>query len=324
MDFTAHSKPTVKRTYSRLPKKEEPTDSEKENNSFSSEADLESIEIGVARSIKKTKITDFFKRKTDCDSSFELSPLAKLKLESSPLAASRMESSPLQKKISAKQTQTFLDLGQSGLVSTQCPECLMHYNKSFPEDKALHKKFHAQYLKGFCYDATDGIGQELAPPAGKLDTWKRYRFFSGEMSLIKKLEQFLRFISVQLGAEPLELGEMKHSHSVIIAVEAASREIVACVLFESIKRAYLNKTGCSDANIELDEAEHEADWGVSRVWTAVKHRKRGLASLLLDLKAPSRNRLAFSQPTPTGFAFAKTFQAAHFEGNQCLIYLNSR
>ena len=314
-------RPVVKRTYSRLAaKKDEDGDALREKENFVNEID-------VCRSIKKTKINDFFKKKGDPDSSFELSPLAKLKLESSPSskAALSITMSPL---ITAKkhvQVQTFLDLGQKGLVSTQCPDCLMHYNKSFPEDKALHKRFHAQYLRGFRYDPAEAVAEELAPIAEKLDTWRRYRFFSGGDVLIKKLDQFLRFVSVQLGAEPLEAYEMKSKHSLTVAIEASSHEIASCVLFEPIQRAYLSKDGCSDANIELEDAEVPAEWGVSRIWTAEKHRNRGLASLLLDLKASSkRSSLAFSQPTPTGFAFAKAFQSAHFSGNQCLIYLSNR
>jgi hypothetical protein len=322
----ASCRPIVKRTYSRLAKKEQVYDSsasEKENSSFEVEvcADAD-MEIDVSRSIKKTKITDFFKKRSDSDSSFELSPLAKLKLESSPLLrkAKATDSSPLKKQA----TQMYLDLGQSGLVSTQCPDCLMHYNKSFPEDKALHTRFHSQYLKGFRFDPDDRISQELAPPPGKLISWKRYRFFSGGEALIKKLEHFLRFVSVQLGAEPLELHEMKLSHSAIIAIDASSSEIAACALFEPIKRGYLNKTDCSEASIELNDLELPAQWGISRIWTAEKHRKRGLASLLLDLKSSNRECLAFSQPTPTGFAFAKAFQSKHFNSTHCLIYLNNR
>ena len=326
MDATC--RPVVKRTYSRLPKKEEvPTTSESEKENSFVNATVE-MEVDVSRSIKKTKITDFFKKRSECDSSFELSPLAKLKLESSPLVAksNATDSSPLlhHSQSTKKQTQTYLDLGQSGLVSNQCPDCLMHYNKSFPEDKALHKRFHAQYLKGFRFEPDERIAQELAPPAANLTSWKRYRFFSGGEALIRKLEQFLRFVSVQLGAEPLELHEMKPSHSLSIAFEASTGEIAACALFEPIKRAYLSKASCSDANIELDDCEFPVQWGVSRVWTAEKHRQRGLASLLLDLKSPNRDSLAFSQPTPTGFAFAKAFQAKHFSSAQCLIYLNNR
>ncbi len=308
-------RPIVKRTYSRLPLRKDDlittSESEKENSSFN-----QSQEVDVTRSIKKTKITDFFKKKSDGDSSFlELSPLAKLKLESSPLQAQSSK---------RRQTQTYLDLGQSGLVSTQCPDCLMHYNKSFPEDKALHKRFHAQYLKGFRYDPEDTIAQELAPPPEKLSSWRRYRFFAGGESFIKKLDPFLRFVSVQLGAAPLELHEMKALHSLIIAIDASSTEIVACALFEPIKRAYLSKIGCSEASIELDECEFSVQWGVSRIWTGMNHRQRGLASLVLELKTRNRDSLAFSQPTPTGFIFAKAFQSKCFNHAQCLIYLNNR
>lgn len=311
-------RPPIKRTYSRI-KKEDVSpfqvslELEKENEDMhvSPPAD-------VARSLKKTKITDFFRKKTDPDSSFDMSPLAKLKIASSPAASSLPESA-----VKAAPRQTFLDLGQKDLVSTQCPECLMHYNRSFSEDQALHKRFHARYLKGFQYNPEDGIAQEIAPNADRLDVWKRYRFFSGGDAVLKKLDFFLQFVSIQLGAEALEFNEIRGKHTLVFAIDSRNNEIAACVLFEPIKRAYLSRKGCSEANIEIEPEEHAAVWGVSRIWTGEKHRKRGLASLLLDLKASKRSEIAFSQPTPLGFSFAKSYQSALFGGDQCLIYASS-
>lgn len=311
-------RPPIKRTYSRIKKEnEQPMQDligfEKENSEMQ-----ESPPIQVARSLKKTKITDFFRKKTDPDGSFDMSPLAKLKIASSPIASSLPGSAV---KVAAR--QAFLDLGQKDLISTQCPECLMHYNRSFSEDQALHKRFHARYLKGFQYNPADGIAQEISPTAQRLDAWKRYRFFSGGDAVLKKLDFFLQFVSIQLGAEALEFNEMRGKHTLVFAIDSRNNEIAACVLFEPIKRAYLTRKGCSEANIEIEPEERAAIWGVSRIWTGEKHRKQGLASLLLDLKTTKRSEIAFSQPTPLGFAFAKSYQSVLFGGEQCLIYASS-
>jgi hypothetical protein len=43
--------------------------------------------------------------------------------------------------------QLFLDLGQKDFAGSVCKECGMRYDKSFPDDIKLHKKYHADKAK---------------------------------------------------------------------------------------------------------------------------------------------------------------------------------
>jgi ribosomal protein S18 acetylase RimI-like enzyme len=324
------ARPEVKRTYSRLNKELPCAElSEVAPKGVDCGVQTESltvivpVEFEVTKVDKMRKITDFFRVQREVDST--ISPIKStntISIASSPVTS-----------VANKMKQTFLDLGQKDLISSQCGECLMHFNKSFPDDVALHKKFHAQYLKGYNFNVKVDyvLCKEIAPEAGdEMTKWAKYRFYEikeFEGNLVKKLEFFLNFVHIQLGAEPLTSIELKepNRYTAIFAVEHLSLKIVGFVLFEKCKKVFRSRLDCDNSAIELDGLEvADVDIGISRIWVDSKHRTRGLASIMLDLKCGTqkrRNTLAFSQPTPAGFAFAKKYQSDFLEGRQCFIYL---
>lgn len=332
------ARPEVKRTYSRL----------KQPNEANEEAKTDPIDL-LPKLLPKKKITDFFQVKRPEVELLELEsdvgeaePVVNVKLEDENASScsltsnpkSPIPSSPLT-SVSNKLRQTFLDLGQKNLISSQCPDCLMHYNKSFPSDVALHKKFHAGYLKGFTFNCKGNYGEavrELSPlDVFSTTKWSsRFRFYSIEnfesAHLLKRLEFFLNFVHVQLGAEPLTVAELKKSVSAVMVVDGKDDRIIGIALFEPCERVYRSVPDCDGSSIELESAAEgpvtDFYLGVSRIWVDSKHRSRGFASNLLDWKCKgNRERIAFSQPTPIGFAFAKAYQRQQFDGKQCLIYL---
>lgn len=316
------ARPLVKRTYSRLVKTDQNTQSDTGGGRSDTENATENGAVClVSEAGKRTKITDFFRKRLVSDEM-----VAECGSERPRLADGQGRST---KPLSAPLKQTYLDLGQRDFVSTQCPDCLMHYNKSFPEDTALHRRFHAQHLRGFTF--TPGREQavsEVAPPASRVTEWRRFRFFSIAAmteSICRRLSVFLNFMHIQLGAAQLESTEMRDTHSALLATDANTERIVAFVLFEPIERAFASRRGADPGAIEVETEVRAAAWGVSRIWVDGTVRRRGLASLLLDLKTTgNRAEMAFSQPTPAGFAFAKAYQRGHLHGEQCLIYLGRR
>lgn len=323
------ARPEVKRTYSRLKKEANETiantgDNSDNNqiNSSSTEADVSmTCELGIVQADKMRKITDFFKVKRETSLTSSPKPTnndATFNNLSSPLTS-----------VSNKLKQTYLDLGQKNLISVQCPDCLMHYNKSFPDDVNLHKKFHMSYLKGFNFNLKiDGENVvEMAPK--DLMKWSKFRFYEikkFDLKLMKKFEFFMNFVHVQLGAEPLTLEELKEDFDGIVAVEHLTNKILAFGLFEKCSKVFRSLQNCDPSAIQLETEQvkcEEFDFiGVSRIWTDERHRSMGLARTLLDLKCLGpRERVAFSQPTPAGFAFAKSYQKSQLNGTQCLIYL---
>jgi hypothetical protein len=223
--------PPVKRTYSRrmvvTDAEEEGHEEERsleETPSMQSDPDTAvpkyTSRLATAESAKKTKITDFFKKKCtealEASSSCASSPTAQVAKLIQSQSLSSQPSSPLPSSLK----QTYLDLGQKNLFSVQCEQCLMHYNKSFLEDVALHKKFHARWMRGFCLRASDidRLGLvELNPP--QLDRWQEFRVVHirsfGERTL-RALEGFLSFVHTQLGAPTLLPPELD-DHSVRIS-----------------------------------------------------------------------------------------------------------
>ena len=327
------ARPEVKRTYSRLKKEEvqeqkEPVEPKEAGITSTEQLTLtinhdHEHELSINKPDKMRKITDFFRVKRE--TSVSTSPVKSIEPPTCTI------SSPLS-SVTAKLTQTYLDLGQKNLVSTQCPECLMHYNKSFADDVALHKKFHSQYLKGYTFTVDASKYRELSPAAEDILKWTRFRFYAIDKfdgAVLKKMEFFLNFVHVQLGAEPLSPEELKKpgKYSAIIAVEQGSGgRIVGMGLFEGCSKVYKSRVGCSESAIELEDLVNtETEMiGVSRIWVDSKLRSKGIASLVLDMKCSgNRDLVAFSQPTPAGFIFAKKYQRniIGLDGKCCLIYL---
>lgn len=353
------ARPKVKRTYSRLKREtsenNDSTEDYKESNcnrsSSSSnsniinssitsiEADVVSMtcDLDIVKVDKMRKITDFFKvkRETFVTSSHK-SANNDTKITYNNYNNDNNDnnitdytlSSPLT-SVSNKFKQTYLDLGQKNLISVQCPDCLMHYNKSFPDDINLHKKFHMNYLKGFNFNLKidEENVMEMAPK--DLMKWSKFRFYEikkFDSKLMKKFEFFMNFVHVQLGAEPLTVEEMKEDFDGIVVVEHLTNKILAFGLFEKCSKVFKSLKNCDHSSIQLETDQVTCDnfdfIGVSRIWTDERHRSMGLARTLLDLKCKGqRERVAFSQPTPAGFAFAKSYQKSLLKGNQCFIYL---
>ena len=322
------ARPEVKRTYSRLKREtveaslqtKTTEETAGEIGNFSTTFDKDE-ELGIVKVDKMRKITDFFKvKREESTAPFPMSQNHQMTTSSSPITS-----------VSNKLKQTYLDLGQKDLISSKCPDCLMHFNKSFPDDVNLHKKFHSNYLKGYNFNIKiDGeIVTEIAPK--DLMKWTKFRFYEikkFEGKLVKKMEFFMNFVHVQLGAEPLTSQELQENgrYDAVVVVEYSTSKILGFGLFEKCSKVFKSRRNCDNSAIELEAEEvknNPFDFiGVSRIWVDAKHRCLGLAKTLLDLKCnEKRERVAFSQPTPSGFAFAKSYQKGHFNANQCLIYL---
>lgn len=329
------ARPEVKRTYSRL-KREDPIEASLSSELFEEPINANSFdnELSVSKPDKMRKITDFFRvKRLETVSNNENTYNTLSNASNTATAVSNMSnmcSSPLT-SVTNKLTQTYLDLGQKNLISIQCPDCLMHYNKSFTDDVSLHKKFHAQYLKGYTFTLDPSRYRESSPPTDEILKWSRFRFYAVDKFdgvTLKKMEFFLKFVHVQLGAEPLSSEEMKKAgkYSAIVAVEQHTLKIVGLALFEECGKVFRSRAGCSESAIELEDSavKDETFIGVSRIWVDSKHRSKGIATLLLDIKCSrKRENVAFSQPTPSGFIFAKAYQKLVAGINsQCFIYLS--
>lgn len=319
------ARPEVKRTYSRL-KKETACENDEtiEIETNKTNVSMTCEEFGIVKVDKMRKITDFFRVKGEVKEGVGVGDLnVNISSSSSSSSASSSASSS-----SNKLKQTYLDLGQKNLISVQCPDCLMHYNKSFPDDMNLHKKFHSNYLKGFNFNLKiDGeTVKELAPK--DLKKWSKFRFYQIKKfntKLMKRFEFFLNFVHLQLGAEPLNLEELIEDDAIVV-VEPETSKILAFALFEKCSKVFKSVENCDNSSIELESdpvSNFEIEFiGVSRIWVDERRRSIGLAGTLLDLKCNQiRGRVAFSQPTPAGFIFAKSYQKLLFNGKNCLIYL---
>uniref|UniRef100_A0A7S3NGU6 N-acetyltransferase ESCO acetyl-transferase domain-containing protein n=1 Tax=Aureoumbra lagunensis TaxID=44058 RepID=A0A7S3NGU6_9STRA len=137
--------------------------------------------------------------------------------------------------------------------------------------------------------------------AGRLIT----RLDSLEIYELKTIDASIRRVVVS------ELGyEIPQMHGPSFAA-VVSRKIVGFCLCRQLQRAFVSSGG-----IHLNRtAPLSADLGIDAVWVHVYHRRKGVASTLIDIARQEFffafhvpiNRLAFSQPTCDGLAFAFSY-----------------
>ena len=262
------------------------------------------------------------RKRLDADSDTD-SPLAEIDFN----ATHARKSLPLAKK--PRLTQMRIDLG--GDVQRTCKGCGMEYVPSHEEDAALHKSFHQLNIdgvelgRGFVKDigALDwlGEGQSVVLVDGRSSTPIR-----------KKVRKVLEVVKTDLGAVEIDderlWGSQKKSASKsktqtsLDAVEGGKiflycvgDKCVGLCLAERIQSASKVVARAADdlkSSLTTEPSIAPMLLGISRIWTSKSHRRKGVASVLLDnarahyfygIEVP-RKMIAFSQPTESGSRLA--------------------
>ncbi|MCJ1436420.1 N-acetyltransferase O1 (Establishment of cohesion protein 1) [Xylographa pallens] len=264
-----------------------------------------------------------------------------------PSSTNARKGPPPAKKV--RLTQMQIDLG--GEIRRACKECGMEYIPSNAEDAALHKEFHSINIggvdmgRGFARDVTvvgrAGEGEIVAVVEAK-----------SALGLRNKVKRVLSVVNKELGAVDLEEGilwekmavatkdnkkrrtekrrglragreeEEKEERFKVFLYLAADKCIGLCLaerihhaskVIASKKQDAPEHDALRSSSISTDTAREAALLGISRIWTSKSHRRKGIASALLDcargnffygIEVP-KEMVAFSQPTESGGRLAE-------------------
>ncbi|XP_069676503.1 N-acetyltransferase ESCO2 [Periplaneta americana] len=206
------------------------------------------------------------------------------------------------------ENQYIIDAGQKRFGVTQCKECGIVYHIGDPQDEMSHQKYHDQ-VNSVTYSA-----------------WKQERVVAhyglervilvkptDSKSWLNKVKDVLEMVDKELGYADTGLASLAPDSHIYLYV--ANKKVFGCVVAHPITLAYkmLDSVveGCDCCSAE----SYPAKCGVSRVWVNKNHRRRKVASRLLDCMRANfvhgyilgKDEFAFSAPTPEGKALAEKY-----------------
>ncbi|XP_043468401.1 N-acetyltransferase ESCO2 [Leptopilina heterotoma] len=198
-----------------------------------------------------------------------------------------------------------LDCGQKKFGATQCNECGIVYQMGDPEDEMAHLNYH---------NSTRTL---------KFQGWKNERVIWDDESTMsriilidpvdnkqhwKKVTEILNVVDADLGLVDMQLSYYRDKK---VYLYVRDRNVLGVLVVESVKEAHR----MIPELMELDCCSSESTpvkCGVNVVWTALSHRRKGIATQLVDTLRRnyfygyimSIDDIAFSTPTPSGKLFA--------------------
>jgi N-acetyltransferase len=232
--------------------------------------------------------------------------------------------------------QMLLDFGQKSSGIKRCVECEMEYNNMDADDSMLHSKYHKQkdsllkfngwknekivneYIEGRCIVIENGIDPN---------------------ALVTKANKILEYVDIELGIRNANqiLTETDHSKRAKTEIQKCqqqvkyylfikSNRIIGFCMAESISHAYKARYE-TDGKLVIDtnkENSVHALCGISRIWVDKNHRRKKIASKLVDcvclnflyFESVPSSKLAFSDPTE----FGKKLASAYCSTDEFLIY----
>ncbi|EZA51430.1 hypothetical protein DMN91_007319 [Ooceraea biroi] len=214
----------------------------------------------------------------------------------------------LSEKAGGAGDQYQLDAGQKQFGATQCPECNIVYQLGDAEDENAHLNYHNSIR------------------ILKFHGWKNERviiedpFTSSRIILVephdskhywKKVLDILSVVDRDLGLSDIEISNYRSKRVLLYIRE---KNVLGVLVAESIKMAHRMIPELIDLDCCTAEST-PTKCGINVVWTAMSHRRQGIATKLVDtLRAKyfygyvmSLDDIAFSIPTPSGKIFAEKY-----------------
>jgi hypothetical protein len=190
----------------------------------------------------------------------------------------------------------------------------MQYNKIDPHDQKLHTTHHTSILHGppFPKPSVPLLNQTTSriPSKGTLLVISR----SSSKDLQKRALSLLSTIDVALGA-PTNISRTPFfPHGGKVYTLWTSGRIISLVAAERIPHAYRRIPTAT--GIETTGKKEDALIGISRMWTCIAERGKGLCNALLeecaagfvwgvDCTGKKRDLVAFSTPSESGMGVAR-------------------
>ncbi|KAJ8676694.1 hypothetical protein QAD02_012481 [Eretmocerus hayati] len=228
--------------------------------------------------------------------------------ESTSRKRKRATSWQLSSKHSKSENQYQIDAGQKLFGATQCNECGIVYHIGDPDDENAHLNYHNSFK------------------ILKFQGWKNERvvyrdpYTSSRIILVepkdsnlywKKVTEVLEIVDRDLGLSDMKLSFYRDKK---VYVYVRDKTILGVLVAEHVKNAFQMIPDLLELNCCTSETT-PVKCGVNVVWTAMSHRRQGIATKLVDvLRANyyygyimSVNDIAFSTPTPSGKQFAEKY-----------------
>lgn len=206
------------------------------------------------------------------------------------------------------ENQYQLDAGQKHFGATQCSECGIVYQLGEPEDENAHLNYHnsIKVLKFQGWKNERIITEDpltssriiLIEPGDPKQYWKR-------------VLDILTVVDRDLGLSDTTLSNYCDKK---IYLYIREKTVLGVLVAECIQSAHCMIPELIDLDCCTSESS-PAKCGINVVWTAMSHRKQGIATKLVDtLRAKffygyimSMDDIAFSIPTPSGKIFAEKY-----------------
>lgn len=207
-------------------------------------------------------------------------------------------------KPAPKSTQLYLELGQRNFGSITCKDCGMSYSRGSGNDDALHATFHKAHIGGVDYTSA-------YPPLAS--------FSDGHIvHLSNTAKAKTLFAVINRDLQAVEIPEDHLANCKVFAYIIA-RKIVGCIIAEPKTQAFALLD-----NDQTTQTPSPVQCGVSRIWVSSSHRRKSIASKLLDITCCrflygcrlEKSKVAFSQPTALGKHLANKW----LDENTLLVY----
>ena len=211
--------------------------------------------------------------------------------------------------------QLYLDFGQKSFGElVTCKACGMQYTAGEPRDEEEHRRYHRRAVEGISLhpSATERVVRTLPDDGGRIVLVLP----SDPADRLRKLREVFKLMADDLGGEP---ALPRDGRAFLVAGGSAQRhQLLGCAIAEPLQRAFFTVPQDDDSSsgvLRHDGVSRPAQCGVSRIWVAAAHRRRGVGRQLLDAIRSnmvcgfevSLDRLAFSQPTAQGRALAEAY-----------------
>ncbi|KAJ9593209.1 hypothetical protein L9F63_015254 [Diploptera punctata] len=203
--------------------------------------------------------------------------------------------------------QYIIDAGQKKFGATQCKECGTVYQIGDPDDERAHEKFHD---KSHCLKYSIMKNERIVTLHGS-DKIILVRC-SDSKNWLNKVKTILTVVDEELGY--CDAGIWNHSYSQVYFY-VTEKQIAGCVVVHPIQEAYKMLKSVLEGCDCCSEEAYPAKCAISRIWVNGIHRRKKIATKLLDSVRScfiqgyllGKDEIAFSAPTVAGKAFAEQY-----------------
>ncbi|KAG8037620.1 hypothetical protein G9C98_005831 [Cotesia typhae] len=217
----------------------------------------------------------------------------------------------LSTKLNGGSDQYQLDVGQKRFGTTQCNECGVVYQIGEPEDENAHLIFHNSIRKlRFNGWKNEHVVYEDEITNSRIITIEP----NDPKHCWKKVEEILELINQDLGLNDIDITNCTNRK---IYFYIRNKCIFGVLVAESIKEAHKMIPELIDLDC-CEETPSPAKCGINVIWTALSHRRQGIARKLLNILRShyfygyimTIDDLAFSTPSLGGKIFAEKYTGA--------------